>query len=227
MRKTVKLQIEMSEKREKINGLLGKDELSDEERAELNVLTKRAQEIEIELRAALVGGRRSGRSRTGGVRWRAKRGRGRSRGPRIGTDYRCRFRGRYRCIRRRPPRDRRRHRRATKAFGYRRRSSPVGVARNPRRDPHPGAHGRRAQSVAVRPGSFPRQHRCVLGHRPAERGRRPVQLSRFVHQPVRHFLKKSRNFVTQFVLAAGVPMVRTVDAHVPHVGVLPRDIPQV
>ena len=54
MRKTVKLQIEMSEKREKINGLLGKDELSDEERAELNVLTKRAQEIEIELRAALV-----------------------------------------------------------------------------------------------------------------------------------------------------------------------------
>ena len=54
MRKTVKLQIEMSEKREKINGLLGKDELSDEERAELSVLTKRAQEIEIELRAALV-----------------------------------------------------------------------------------------------------------------------------------------------------------------------------
>ena len=55
MRKTVKLQIEMSEKREKINALLGKEEgLSDEERAELDALTKRAQEIEIELRAALV-----------------------------------------------------------------------------------------------------------------------------------------------------------------------------
>ena len=54
MRKTVKLQIEMSEKREKINTLLGKEELSDEERGELDTLTKRAQEIEVELRAALV-----------------------------------------------------------------------------------------------------------------------------------------------------------------------------
>ena len=54
MRKTVKLQIEMSEKREKINALLNKEELSDDERGELDTLTKRAQEIEIELRAALV-----------------------------------------------------------------------------------------------------------------------------------------------------------------------------
>ena len=54
MRKTVKLQIEMSEKREKINALLGKEELTDEERAELDALTKRAQEVEVELRAALV-----------------------------------------------------------------------------------------------------------------------------------------------------------------------------
>ena len=54
MRKSVKLQVEMSEKREKINALLGKDELTDDERAELDVLTKRAQQIEIELRAALV-----------------------------------------------------------------------------------------------------------------------------------------------------------------------------
>ena len=54
MRKTVKLQVEMSEKREKINALLGKEELNDEERGELDALTKRAQEIEIELRAALV-----------------------------------------------------------------------------------------------------------------------------------------------------------------------------
>ena len=54
MRKTVKLQIEMSEKREKINALLGKEELTDDERGELDTLTKRAQEIEVELRAALV-----------------------------------------------------------------------------------------------------------------------------------------------------------------------------
>ena len=54
MRKTVKLQIEMSEKREKINALLGKEELTDDERSELDTLTKRAQEIEVELRAALV-----------------------------------------------------------------------------------------------------------------------------------------------------------------------------
>ena len=54
MKKSVKLQIEMSEKREKLNALLGKDELTDDERAEMDVLTKRAQEIEIELRAALV-----------------------------------------------------------------------------------------------------------------------------------------------------------------------------
>ena len=54
MRKSVKLQIEMSEKREKINLLLSKEELTDDERAELDALTKRAQEIEVELRAALV-----------------------------------------------------------------------------------------------------------------------------------------------------------------------------
>ena len=54
MRKSVKLQVEMSEKRGAINKLLGKEELTDEERAELDALTKRSQEIEVELRAALV-----------------------------------------------------------------------------------------------------------------------------------------------------------------------------
>ena len=54
MRKSVKLQLEQSEKREKINDLLGKDELTDEERSEMDTLTKRMQEIETELRAALV-----------------------------------------------------------------------------------------------------------------------------------------------------------------------------
>ena len=49
-----KLQIEQSEKRQKINDLLGQDDLSDEQRNELESLTKRAQQIEIELRGALV-----------------------------------------------------------------------------------------------------------------------------------------------------------------------------
>ena len=49
-----KLQIEQSEKRQKINELLGLDELSDEQRNNLDSLTKRAQQIEVELRAAIV-----------------------------------------------------------------------------------------------------------------------------------------------------------------------------
>ena len=46
--------IELSEKRQKINELLGKDELSTEERSELDAATKRIQECEVEIRAALV-----------------------------------------------------------------------------------------------------------------------------------------------------------------------------
>ena len=49
-----RLQVEQSEKRQKINELLALDELSDEQRSELDTLTKRAQEIEVELRAAIV-----------------------------------------------------------------------------------------------------------------------------------------------------------------------------
>ena len=49
-----KLQIEQSEKRQKINELLGLDELSDEQRGELDTFTKRMQQIEVELRAAIA-----------------------------------------------------------------------------------------------------------------------------------------------------------------------------
>ncbi len=49
-----KLELEQSEKREKIGALLGKDELTEEERGELKTLTTRMQEIEVEVRAAIV-----------------------------------------------------------------------------------------------------------------------------------------------------------------------------
>ena len=54
MLKSTKLQLEQSELRQKINAALEKDDLSNEERADLDNSTKRAQALEIELRAALV-----------------------------------------------------------------------------------------------------------------------------------------------------------------------------
>ena len=54
MLKSHKLLLEQSEKRERTNELLGKSELSSEERAELGTLTTRLQEIETEYRAALT-----------------------------------------------------------------------------------------------------------------------------------------------------------------------------
>ena len=54
MLKSQTLTIELSEKRERANVLLGKDELSAEERAELDSLSKRLIEIEPEIRAALA-----------------------------------------------------------------------------------------------------------------------------------------------------------------------------
>ena len=54
MLKSQKLALEMSEKRQKLNGLLGLDTLSDEQRGELETLTKRLQELEVETRAAVV-----------------------------------------------------------------------------------------------------------------------------------------------------------------------------
>ena len=54
MLKSQKLLLEQSEKREKINGLLAKDELTNEERSELATLTGRMQETEVEYRAAIV-----------------------------------------------------------------------------------------------------------------------------------------------------------------------------
>ena len=53
MLKSQSLLLEQSEKREKINSLLGKDTLTDAERVELESLTVRAQAIETEYRAAV------------------------------------------------------------------------------------------------------------------------------------------------------------------------------
>lgn len=53
MKHSQRLQIEQSEKRQRINELLAKDSLTDEERAELGTLTGRMQQIEVELRAAI------------------------------------------------------------------------------------------------------------------------------------------------------------------------------
>ena len=49
-----KIEIEQSEKRQRINALLGQAELSDDERGELETLTKRMQNLELEMRAAIV-----------------------------------------------------------------------------------------------------------------------------------------------------------------------------
>ena len=49
-----KIELEQSEKRQRINALLGQVELSDDERVELETLTGIMQEIEVKLRAAIV-----------------------------------------------------------------------------------------------------------------------------------------------------------------------------
>ena len=54
MTKAQKLQLEQSEKRQRINELLALDELADEQRQELGTLTTRMQGLEVELRAAIV-----------------------------------------------------------------------------------------------------------------------------------------------------------------------------
>ena len=54
MTRKAQLAIEKSEKRQRANELMLKDELSTEERAELDTLAKRLQELEVELRAAIV-----------------------------------------------------------------------------------------------------------------------------------------------------------------------------
>ena len=163
MRKTVKLQIEMSEKREKINALLGKEELSDDERAELDTLTKRAQEIEVELRAALVADGESEERARAAFDGTPATPRGHPRGAGIGADYRRRFRSRYCCSYRRPPCDRRRHRRTTKAPGYWRRSSPVELleVRAATHTPAP-TDGEPVQSQFV-PAVFPGSIAAFLG----------------------------------------------------------------
>ena len=54
MTKRQKLTIEASEKRQRLNELLALDELTDEQRAELETLSKRMQQIEVEMRAAVT-----------------------------------------------------------------------------------------------------------------------------------------------------------------------------
>ena len=54
MTKAQRLQVEQSEKRQRLNELLTAETLTEEQRAEMDTLTKRAQQIEVELRAALV-----------------------------------------------------------------------------------------------------------------------------------------------------------------------------
>ena len=54
MTKLKRLQLESSEKRQRLNALLALDSITDEQRAELGTLTTRMQEIEVETRAAIV-----------------------------------------------------------------------------------------------------------------------------------------------------------------------------
>ena len=54
MTRLQRLQLEASEKRQRLNDLLALDELSDEQRAELGTLTTRMQQVEVETRAAIV-----------------------------------------------------------------------------------------------------------------------------------------------------------------------------
>ena len=54
MLKSQRLLLEQSERREKVNALLGKDSLTDEERSTLDEQTTRLQQIEVEYRAAVV-----------------------------------------------------------------------------------------------------------------------------------------------------------------------------
>ena len=54
MKPSQRVALEMSEKREKLNGLLGVEELSDDQRTEMGTLTERLQQLEIEARAAIL-----------------------------------------------------------------------------------------------------------------------------------------------------------------------------
>ena len=55
-----RLQVEQSEKRQAINELLAVEDLTDDQRTELDTLTKRLQQIEVETRAAIVAGGEEG-----------------------------------------------------------------------------------------------------------------------------------------------------------------------
>ena len=54
MKASQRIALEMSTKREALNALLSVDEMTDEQRAEMGVLTTRMQELEVEARAAIM-----------------------------------------------------------------------------------------------------------------------------------------------------------------------------
>ena len=54
MKASQRVALEMSEKREKLNALLAVDELTEDQRADLGILTSRLQELEVEVRAAIL-----------------------------------------------------------------------------------------------------------------------------------------------------------------------------
>ena len=55
MKVSQKIALEMSEKREKLNALLAVDDLTEDQRSDLGILTSRMQELEVEARAAILG----------------------------------------------------------------------------------------------------------------------------------------------------------------------------
>ena len=54
MKVSQRVALEMSEKREKLNALLAVDELTEDQRSDLGILTTRMQELEVEARAAIM-----------------------------------------------------------------------------------------------------------------------------------------------------------------------------
>ena len=73
MKASQRVALEMSEKREKLNGLLGVDEMSDEQRAEMGSLTERMQQLEVEAQSCDPGRRRADGYENNRQRWRRPR----------------------------------------------------------------------------------------------------------------------------------------------------------
>ena len=72
-KKTRKILLEQSENRQKLNELLGQSELSAEQRSDLEKRTNRAQQLEVEYRAALVSEPESGATKNDSEKPRVRR----------------------------------------------------------------------------------------------------------------------------------------------------------